>query len=175
MINIDCHGNVSSFSPELLGYKNADYHDFIVGNVFHDSLADMLQSPAMRAMARDISAGVDLCRQECEYFSVCGGGAPVNKLTENGSFATSRTQFCRLIQIVPTDLILSALDRIEAEFDAAAGRPPRESNSVPEYQFKNTTSNGLDVSTGGVPAAPAPSFGPDSPDILLHQIQRGLR
>src|SRR5271155_2522304 len=126
MINIDCHGNVSSFSPELLGYKNADYHDFIVGNVLHDSLADMLQSPAMRAMARDISAGVELCRQECEYFSVCGGGAPVNKLTENGSFATSRTQFCRLIQIVPTDLILHALDRLEGEFDSAAARAPHQ-------------------------------------------------
>jgi len=170
MINIDCHGNVSSFSPELLGYKNAEYNDFIVGNVFRDSLADMLQSPAMRAMVRDISAGVDLCRRECEYFSVCGGGAPVNKLTENGSFATSRTQFCRLIQIVPTDLILGALDRLEAGFDAAAGRLPRESNSVSEYQLKNSPPPAAPVS-----AAVAPDFPPVSPDIFLHQIQRGSR
>ena len=33
MLNVDCHGNVSSFSPELLGYKNDRYNDFIVGNV----------------------------------------------------------------------------------------------------------------------------------------------
>ena len=33
MVNVDCHGNVSSFSPELLGYKNADYNDFIIGNI----------------------------------------------------------------------------------------------------------------------------------------------
>jgi uncharacterized protein len=170
MINIDCHGNVSSFSPELLGYKSADYHDFIFGNVLHDSLADMLQSPAMRAMSRDIAAGVELCRRECEYFSVCGGGAPVNKLTENGSFATSRTQFCRLIQIVPTDLILRALDRMEAGFDSVAGGVPRESNSVPDYRLKNTPSNGREA-----PAAVATSFGSGSPDILLHQIQRGSR
>jgi uncharacterized protein len=170
MINIDCRGNVSSFSPELLGYKNSDYHDFIVGNVLDDSLAEMLQSPAMGAMARDISAGVDLCRRECEYFSVCGGGAPVNKLTENGSFATSRTQFCRLIQIVPTDLILRALDRMEAGFDSVAGGVSRESNSVPDYQFKKRPSNGRDV-----PAADATSFRSGSPDIHLHQIQRGSR
>ena len=33
MINVDCHGNVSSFSPELLGLKHLDYDDFIVGNI----------------------------------------------------------------------------------------------------------------------------------------------
>jgi len=122
MVNIDCHGNVSSFSPELLGYKSAEYNDYIVGNVLTDSLQDMLRSPAMEAMKRDISAGVEMCRKECEYFSVCGGGAPVNKLAENGSFATSRTAFCGLVQIVPTDLILQALDRLEGGIEGAIAR-----------------------------------------------------
>ena len=36
-------------------------------------------------------AGVELCRQECQYFSVCGGGEPVNKLSENGTFVSSET------------------------------------------------------------------------------------
>jgi len=122
MVNIDCHGNVSSFSPELLGYKSAEYNDYIVGNILTDSLQDMLRSPAMEAMKRDISAGVEMCRKECEYFSVCGGGAPVNKLAENGSFATSRTAFCGLVQIVPTDLILQALDRLEGGIEGAIAR-----------------------------------------------------
>jgi len=119
MVNIDCHGNVSSFSPELLGYKNTKYNDFIVGNILTESLEDMMRSPAMQAMTRDISAGVEMCRKECDYFSVCGGGAPVNKLAENGSFASSRTVFCSLVQIVPTDLILHALDRLEGGMDGA--------------------------------------------------------
>jgi uncharacterized protein len=119
MVNIDCHGNVSSFSPELLGYKSATYNDYIVGNILSDSLQDMLRSPAMHAMTRDITAGVEMCRKECDYFSVCGGGAPVNKLAENGSFASSRTAFCSLVQIVPTDLILNALDRLEGGIDGA--------------------------------------------------------
>ena len=122
MVNIDCHGNVSSFSPELLGYKEAKYNDFIVGNILSESLQDMLRSPAMQAMTRDIAAGVALCRKECDYFSVCGGGAPVNKLAENGSFASSRTAFCSLVQIVPTDLILHALDRLEGGIDGAIAR-----------------------------------------------------
>jgi len=108
---------VSSFSPELLGLKNADYDDFIVGNIHRDSLDEMLHSDAMRAMHRDIAAGVAACKAECAYFAVCGGGSPINKLTENGSFATTRTSFCDLVQKVPTDLILEALDRLETVLD----------------------------------------------------------
>jgi uncharacterized protein len=118
MLNVDCHGNVSSFSPELLGLKHADYNDFIIGNINTDSLEDMRVGAPMSAMLRDISAGVDACRESCEYFSVCGGGAPVNKLAENGSFRTTRTSFCGLTQMVPIDLILEAFDRLKVESDA---------------------------------------------------------
>jgi uncharacterized protein len=112
MMNVDCLGNVSSFSPELLGLKNADYDDFIVGNIHTDSLQQMLSSAPMAAMSRDIAAGVAACKNACEYFSVCGGGAPINKLAENGSFATTRTAFCSLTQMVPIDLILDAFDEV---------------------------------------------------------------
>ncbi len=37
MMNVDCLGNVSTFSPELLGYKNSDYNDFLIGNINTDS------------------------------------------------------------------------------------------------------------------------------------------
>jgi uncharacterized protein len=114
MMNVDCHGNVSSFSPELLGLKNGDYGDFIVGNIRTDSLEDMHRSPAMKAMTRDIAAGVAACREGCEYFSVCGGGAPINKLAENGSFTGTRTSFCTLTQMVPVDLILDAFDELSS-------------------------------------------------------------
>src|ERR1700729_2423623 len=77
MMNVDCYGNVSSFSPELLGLKNADYGDFLVGNIRTDSLEQMHRSRTMTAMSRDIALGVAACRDICEYFSVCGGGAPI--------------------------------------------------------------------------------------------------
>jgi len=111
MLNVACNGDVSTFSPELLGLKNAAYDDFIIGNVLTHSLADMQAGATLQRMARDIARGVEACRQGCEYFSVCGGGAPVNKLTENGSFASDRTRFCELTQMVPIDLILDALER----------------------------------------------------------------
>jgi uncharacterized protein len=185
MVNIDCGGNVSSFSPELLGYKNAEYNNFVVGNVLTDSMADMLASPAMQAMARDISAGVRACEKECEYFSVCGGGAPVNKLTENGSFATTRTMFCTLVQIVPTDLILNALDRLEFQFEgkrdraAAGGGSYADPVGVEKFNGLKRGAQSASQSSGsaGEAAVPAhvPKFRPDAPDGALHQIQRGSR
>ena len=122
MLNVDCHGNVSSFSPELLGYKNDRYNDFVVGNVHQDTLDQMRQSPAMLAMISDISAGVEACRKECGYFSICGGGAPVNKLSENGTFASTQTSFCNLIQITPADLILGAFQQMESSLTSTAGQ-----------------------------------------------------
>ena len=115
MLNVACNGDVSSFSPELLGLKDERYGDFIIGNVHRHSLDDMRASDVMQRMTRDIALGVAACRNSCDYFSVCGGGAPINKLTENGSFASDRTRFCELTQMVPTDLILDALDRMELD------------------------------------------------------------
>ena len=96
----------------------------------------MLRSPAMQAMTRDIAAGVALCRKECDYFSVCGGGAPVNKLAENGGFASSRTAFCSLVQIVPTDLILQALDRLEGGMDGAVAHAAQISAAAATDKFQ---------------------------------------
>jgi uncharacterized protein len=112
MLNVACNGDVSTFSPELLGLRNADYGDFIIGNIKTDSFAQMQRSGALANMNRDIQKGVDACREHCEYFSVCGGGAPINKLCENHSFASARTTFCGLTQMVPTDVILDAVDQM---------------------------------------------------------------
>jgi uncharacterized protein len=120
MLNVDVRGNVSSFSPELLGLKNPAYGDFILGNINTQSLAQIRSSPALAAMTRDIRAGVQECARTCEYFSVCGGGAPVNKLFENGTFASGRTQFCALTQMAPVDLIIDAFARLQTRVEGDA-------------------------------------------------------
>ena len=122
ILNVDHAGNVSTFSPELLGHRNAEYADFLIGSINRDSLAAMRASPALAAMQRDIEAGVAACRASCGYFSVCGGGAPANKLAENGSFSGTRTAFCALTEMAVADLVLDALDRAEARLEA--GAPP---------------------------------------------------
>ena len=59
MLNVDCLGNVSTFSPELLGYKHANYNDFIIGNINTDSMEQIRDSQWLAAMRRDIDAGVE--------------------------------------------------------------------------------------------------------------------
>ncbi|HTQ34584.1 MAG TPA: hypothetical protein VMI30_10455, partial [Stellaceae bacterium] len=79
----------------------------------------------------EIDAGIDLCRERCEYFSVCGGGEPVNKLFENGSFASAETTYCRMTKMRATDLILDRLERMpELAGSSAAPRPSENRPSL---------------------------------------------
>jgi uncharacterized protein len=126
--SMDWAGNVSTFSPELLGLKNPDYQDFVLGNINRDVLTDLPQRTNFKKMLADIQAGVAMCRDSCEYFSVCGGGEPVNKLFENGSFASTETTYCRLAKMRATDLVLDALDRVPA--GGLAGAAPAASAAL---------------------------------------------
>src|SRR5206468_12167212 len=78
-----------------------------------NSLAEIHAACLGSALYRDIRAGTHACQTGCDYYSVCGGGSPVNKLFENGSFIGTTTSFCTLTQMVPTDLILEAYDRLK--------------------------------------------------------------
>jgi uncharacterized protein len=134
--SMDWSGNVSTFSPELLGLKNEAYGDFIVGNVNRQTLAEMAASPVLAKMQRDIDAGVALCRERCEYFSVCGGGEPVNKLAENGSFVSAETAYCRVMKMRSTDLVLDAIERVPISplpevTNAASGEQLRRAIGLP--------------------------------------------
>jgi uncharacterized protein len=128
VISVDWSGNIATFSPELLGLKNALYDDFILGNVNRDRLDELADRPLLARMRADIDAGVAMCRESCEYFSVCGGGEPVNKLAENGSFATSETTYCRVTKMRATDLILDRLERVG--MSATAGEVALPAGSV---------------------------------------------
>jgi len=128
IISMDWAGNISTFSPELLGLMNPAYDDFLLGNINHDFLIDLPRRPNLTRMLADIQAGVEMCREHCEYFSVCGGGEPVNKLAENGSFASSETNYCRLTKMRATDLVLDALERVPQ-----SGSSPREGALPTEF------------------------------------------
>jgi uncharacterized protein len=127
---VDHAGNLSTFSPELAGLKNAEYGDFIIGNINRDTLVDMQKSAGLLRMQADIQAGVAMCRESCEYFSVCGGGEPVNKLAENGTFISTETAFCRLTRMRTTDLVLDALDRAEPPLPTMTATPAERTTNT---------------------------------------------
>ena len=64
-------------------------------------------------------------------WSWCGGGAPVNKLFENGSFSGTETSYCTLTQMVPTDLILEAYDRLARSETVVAPQAALSLSPVP--------------------------------------------
>jgi uncharacterized protein len=127
VMSMDWTGNIATFSPELLGLKSELYDDFILGNVNRDRLTELVERPLLARMRADIDAGVAMCRESCEYFSVCGGGEPVNKLFENGSFVTSETTYCRMTKMRATDLVLDRLERVGIPADTGGVALPAES------------------------------------------------
>jgi uncharacterized protein len=109
IVNVDCDGNFGTYSPELLGYSDAQLGAFSFGHVSRDSLNSVLASERFRRLDAEIAEGVRKCAESCSYFGFCGGGPPANKFFENGSFATTQTLSCRLQLQVCVDETLSLL------------------------------------------------------------------
>jgi uncharacterized protein len=112
ILSIDVNGNFSTFSPELLGTSNSQYGDLSLANLFNTSIAECLQSPHYQRIATAVSDGVRQCKLECDYFELCGGGSPSNKLAENQRFDSSETEFCRLQKKACVDFGLSELEQM---------------------------------------------------------------
>jgi uncharacterized protein len=114
IVTVDCGGQYTTFSPELLGLAWGD-DTFVMGSVLDTPIRDAAESPKFRRLEGEIAAGIRACEAGCEYFRYCGGGAPVNKYSENGSFASSETMFCQLTRKVVLDVVAEEL--------AHAGQP----------------------------------------------------
>jgi len=111
ILNVDFEGNFSTFSPELLGHTIPPYGSFALANVFSSTFEDASLTGRFEAINRDIEAGVELCRSSCQYFNLCGGGAPANKHFEHGTFRSAETMYCRYVIQVPIDIVLDDLEK----------------------------------------------------------------
>jgi uncharacterized protein len=116
ILSFDHRGGMSTFSPELLTMQHSSYGDFILGNIYESTISAILNEDKARALNRDITDGVALCRSSCNHFRYCGGGAPSNKLFENGSFVSAETIHCRFRVKATIDALLeemrSAIDGV---------------------------------------------------------------
>jgi uncharacterized protein len=104
-------GCVSTFSPEFMEMNAPVYDDFVFGNILDGSFEDFAQHPAFLRASRDVAQGVSACKTSCRYFAVCGGGSPVNKLSEKKDMAATETEFCRLTTQTAVDGFLEFLSR----------------------------------------------------------------
>ena len=109
VISFDCDGNISTLSPELLTLSHPRYAHFRFGNVTQDRLEDILSHPTFQRINAEVQRGVAMCKETCEYFVFCGGGSPINKLSETGTFAATETTHCRLKIKATTDVVMEHL------------------------------------------------------------------
>jgi uncharacterized protein len=132
IVSVDCEGNLSTFSPELLGMEHPVYGSFGFGNVVTDDYETLAKRVEESKLYADIRAGVQRCKEDCEYFKVCGGGAPANKIYENNSADSTETVYCRSYQI-SLDVVLEMIERIPqgALQFAAASKAVEEGRAPP--------------------------------------------
>ncbi len=101
-------GTMYSWSPEL---ASGAPDRLSLGNIRDAvSIDQLLATERALAIQREIDQGVEMCRTQCEYFGVCGGGSPGNKLFERGTFAATETLKCALQIQELTDVVLTALE-----------------------------------------------------------------
>lgn len=95
IITINYLGRFSTFCPELNGQKNDLYGDYIMGDLATDKIEDIFANNVFRRVNTAIQAGKSACKSECTFWEFCLGGAPSNKISENGSFESTETVYCR--------------------------------------------------------------------------------
>ena len=73
--SMDWAGNIATFSPELLGLKNAEYDDFLLGNINRDALVDLPQrrEPCHGCCGTSVRAW--RCAVRAANISACAAGA----------------------------------------------------------------------------------------------------
>lgn len=120
ILSIDCDGNLSTFSPELLGSTGRDFGRFLFGNLADCNPGDILRNRDFLRAWNQIRAGVDACQARCPWFRWCGGGAPANKYFETGSFAATETLYCRLTKKLLLQVVLQAIEQGQASALARA-------------------------------------------------------
>ncbi|MEV6962443.1 cyclophane-forming radical SAM/SPASM peptide maturase GrrM/OscB [Streptomyces sp. NPDC051207] len=113
-VTIRRDGGISTFAPELASTTSTEYDDFVIGNVLVDSPTDVLSGARLHRLREDLEQGRDLCRSQCAYFPVCGGGYPSNKLAEHGTLAAAETSTCRLHRMALTDVVMTELTALNS-------------------------------------------------------------
>ena len=110
IVSVAWNGDFCTFSPEFLGQRDARYDDFVLGNVASGGYLEATAGGAFERLWADVRRGVAACEASCPYFRYCGGGAPVNKLYENGSLDSTETLYCRTMIQRPFEAVLQALE-----------------------------------------------------------------
>jgi uncharacterized protein len=109
IITIAKDGSISTFSPELASTESERYNNFVIGNVLRDAPLDVAGSVAFQKINSDVLVGRNNCKDQCAYYSLCGGGFQSNRIAEHESFEATETITCRLHRQILADVIIEKL------------------------------------------------------------------
>jgi uncharacterized protein len=113
VIVVAANGDVTTFSPEFMETKSALHNNFCFGNILEHQFEEIADNIFLKRTSDEIRQGTETCRIGCRYFAICGGGAPVNRMFENGTLISGETSFCRLSIQAPADALLAFLGNKE--------------------------------------------------------------
>lgn len=113
ILTVTANGRISTFSPELCGFESDGLKDFTFGTI-ENTLQEIVESPLFIKVSTEIEKGVERCMRECGYYSICGGGSPSNKFSENGTFNSTHTKFCTYHVKYFADVVISNLSATDA-------------------------------------------------------------
>jgi len=111
LITLAHDGSFTTFSPELLGQPSTEFGDFVLGNVATGGFLESARSARFERLWAAVRRGTRECEDHCAHYAFCGGGAPANKLYENGDIASGETLYCRTMVKRPFDAMLARLER----------------------------------------------------------------
>jgi uncharacterized protein len=122
VVVVAANGDVTTFSPEFMELVSSRHNNFCFGNILTDDFHEIFKSELVSITQAEIRQGIEICRSSCDYFHVCGGGAPANKISENGVLASGETVFCRHSIQAAADALIEFLSGIGAT--QSAGQVP---------------------------------------------------
>lgn len=97
ILSVDHAGRYYTFSPELIGMSSSKYPaGFSLGNMYDFGTLITDPNDVGQQIIASVAQGVERCRRDCDFFSVCGSGFVSNKLNETGSFDAGETRQCIL-------------------------------------------------------------------------------
>jgi uncharacterized protein len=166
IISVDLEGNLFTYSPELLDIRSDAGGDYAIGSIEGLDFPAIARSAKFQAVKTQIDAGIDICRATCQHFGLCGGGVPVNKLSENGTFASGETIHCQLTRQAVIELghELAPPKRPQQALGAIA---PSPDNRIAKKSIMPASTN----SHSGVLRMSKPSFGASVSEAMAPGIR----
>lgn len=126
IVTVSREGELFTFSPELAGVIDPRLGNLSLGNLSSATLETIVNTGHFKLLSEEISSGVAACEKTCPYFRLCGGGAPANKLAENGRFDTTETLYCRLLHQEISEILMaraeSAMSALRQDSESLQGR-----------------------------------------------------